>query len=37
MTKSMVLGGIAVLATVAIAASGVGIAQDAISQRKAMR
>lgn len=35
MTKSMVLGGIAVLATVAIAASSVGIAQDAISQRKA--
>ena len=36
MTKSKVLGGIAVLATLAIAASGVGIAQDAIGQRKAV-
>jgi cytochrome c556 len=36
MTKSKVLGGIAVLATIAIAASGIGVAQDAISQRKAV-
>jgi cytochrome c556 len=36
MTKSKVLGGVAVLATVAIFASGVGIAQDAIGQRKAV-
>ena len=35
MTKSKVLGGVAILATIAIAASGVGIAQDAIGQRQA--
>lgn len=36
MTKSKLLGSVAVLATIAIAASGIGIAQDAISQRKAV-
>lgn len=35
MSRSKLLGGAAVLATIAIAASGAGIAQDAISQRKA--
>lgn len=33
MTKSKLLGGIAALATIAIVASGIGVAQDAISQR----
>lgn len=36
MTKSKVLGGVAILTTIAIVASGVGIAQDAIGQRKAL-
>jgi cytochrome c556 len=36
MTKSKVLTGAAVLATIAMAASGVGVAQDAIGQRKAV-
>lgn len=35
MTKSKVLGGVAILSAIAIVASGVGIAQDAIGQRKA--
>ena len=37
MLKSKVLGGVAILATVAVAATGIGVvAQDAIGQRKAM-
>ncbi len=36
MRKSRLLSGIAALATVAIVASGAGVAQDAIAQRKAL-
>lgn len=36
MSKSKLLGGIAVVVTIAIAASGIGVAQDAIGQRKAV-
>lgn len=36
MIKSKLLGGIAGLATVAVVASGAGLAQDAIGQRKAL-
>jgi cytochrome c556 len=36
MTRSKLLGGVAALATIAVVASGIGVAQDAIGQRKAI-